>query len=81
MGVGIESEPIVHTLRARVGSYFEPSRFEGGVTRQHFTFGGDIRLFDFDPFDWWGDFTLALTFSLDLAPRFTNWGVGLGAWH
>jgi len=78
---GIESEPIVGWLRMRGGSYVEPSRFETGTMRQHFTAGADVKLF---PFDAWGIFAPTIwraSFAVDLAPRYANWGFGIGAWH
>jgi hypothetical protein len=79
--VGIEAEPIPNWLRARVGSYLEPSRIDGGTPRQHLTVGSDIKL---APFDAWGliaDTMWRFSFAVDLAPRYSNWGVGFGAWH
>jgi hypothetical protein len=78
---GFESEPIVNLLRARVGTYIEPSRFEDGHARQHFTFGADLRLFPFSPFRIFGDQVWRAGFATDLAPRYANWGFGIGAWH
>jgi hypothetical protein len=78
---GFESEPIVNFLRARVGTYIEPSRFEDGHARQHFTFGADFRLFPFSPFGIFGDQVWRAGFASDLAPRYANWGFGIGAWH
>ena len=51
--LGIEGEPLRDRLTLRVGTYVEPSRYEEGTPRQHFTFGGDVRLF---PIDFWGLF-------------------------
>jgi hypothetical protein len=79
--IGVESEPVVNWLHARVGSYVEPSRFEEGHARQHFTFGGDVRLFAFSPWGIFGDQVWRLSVSADLAPRYQNFGIGLGAWH
>lgn len=79
--VGIEAEPINNLLRARVGSYLEPSRYADGIARQHFTFGGDVKLF---PTDLWGIIVptvLSLGVYADLAPRYTNGGIALGVWH
>ena len=79
--VGIEGEPINNLLRARIGSYLEPSRYADGIARQHFTFGGDVRLF---PTDLWGIIVpTVLSFGVyaDLAPRYTNGGVAIGVWH
>jgi hypothetical protein len=79
--VGIESEPVVNWLHARVGSYVEPSRFDDGHPRQHFTFGGDVRLFAFSPWGIFGDQVWRLSLSADLAPRYQNFGIGIGTWH
>lgn len=78
---GVESEPIRDLVQARVGSYLEPSRFSDGTTRQHFTFGGDLRLLPFSPWGIFGDQVWRLTIAGDLAPRYQNFGIGLGAWH
>jgi len=78
---GIEAEPIHDRLRGRIGSYLEPSRFASGVARQHLTGGADIKLFPFDAWGLFGATTWRLSFAVDLAPRYANWGVGIGAWH
>jgi hypothetical protein len=78
---GIEGEPVRDRLTLRVGTYVEPSRYEEGTPRQHFTFGGDVRLF---PIDFWGLLPRAnwkLGFVIDLAPRYQNYGIGIGNWH
>lgn len=77
---GVEAEPLENRLRVRLGGYIEPTRFDNGNIRQHFTVGGDIRLFSFDvlgffPSPW------QLQFILDAAPRYANYGIGVGAWH
>jgi hypothetical protein len=79
--VGIESEPVPNWVHARVGSYLEPSRFDDGTARQHFTFGADVKLFHFSPWGIFGDEVWRINFSADLAPRYQNFGIGLGAWH
>jgi hypothetical protein len=79
--IGVESEPVPNWVHARVGSYLEPSRFADGTARQHFTLGGDIRLFPFSPFGIFGDQIWRITIGADLAPRYQNYGIGLGAWH
>jgi hypothetical protein len=79
--VGVESEPVPNWVHARFGSYLEPSRFPDGAPRQHFTLGGDFRLFPFSPFGIFGDQIWRLTIGADLAPRYQNYGIGLGAWH
>jgi len=79
--IGLESEPIPNWLHGRIGSYIEPSRFEDGYGRQHFTCGADIKLFPFSPWGIFGDQVWRLSFSMDMAPRYQNFGVGIGAWH
>ncbi len=70
---GAESEVIANRLALRAGSYFEPSRFERTVGRMHATAGADLRI----SVVW----DLRLSTSLDVAPDYLNWGLGLGFWH
>jgi len=79
--IGIEGEPIRNWLKARAGSYVEPSRFDGVPARQHFTFGGDLRLFRWEGFGLFPGQVWRLSAGLDLAPRYVDWGLSLGAWH
>jgi len=77
---GIETEPLANLLAVRAGSYYEPNR-SGGVGRQHFTFGGELRVV---PFDWFGlveevDYSLEL--GLDLAPRYESVSASIGVWR
>jgi hypothetical protein len=79
--LGLEAEPLQKEVVLRTGSYVEPSRYEGSAARQHFTFGGDIRLV---PLTFWGlfpDDPWKLGLMVDLAPRYTNYGFGFGFWH
>lgn len=78
---GIEGEPVPRWLRARTGSYVEPSRWQTGSPRQHFTFGGDVRLFEFNAWGLFPETFWRVSFAADLAPRFSNWSVGIGVWH
>jgi hypothetical protein len=79
---GLEGEPIPDRMVLRTGTYVEPTRYEGGSARQHYTFGSDIRLFSFDA---WGllpaDSIWKIGLFADLAPRYTNWGFGFSNWH
>ncbi|WP_394820567.1 hypothetical protein [Pendulispora albinea] len=77
----IEAEPVHDRVRGRIGAYLEPSRFPEGNARQHLTCGADIKLFPFDAWGLIGATTWRISFAVDLAPRYTNWGVGIGAWH
>jgi hypothetical protein len=79
--LGLEGEPLRDRMLLRVGTYLEPSRYEGAAPRQHFTFGGDVRLV---PLDFWGLLSGAdwkLEVFVDLAPRYANGGIALGTWH
>lgn len=79
--VGIEAEPIPNFLKGRVGSYLEPSRFDGVAARQHFTTGFDIKLFRWEGFGLFPGQVWRLSGVADLAPRYTDWGLSVGAWH
>jgi hypothetical protein len=79
--LGIEGEPVVDRLKLRLGTYLEPSLFDGGSARQHFTFGGDLKLFSWNFFGILEPTTWQISFATDLAPRYTNWGLSLGVWR
>ncbi len=78
---GVESEPIINWVGVRAGTYIEPSRFSSGSARDHFTAGADFKLFPFDVFGLLDETTWRASFMVDAAPRYFNWGVGLGLWH
>src|SRR5690606_19194553 len=59
--VAAESEPVPNLIRVRAGMYLEPSRFADSSTRQHFTFGGDLRLFSWSVFGMFSDMTWRLS--------------------
>lgn len=70
---GVESEVWEDTIALRGGTYYEPSRFEGRYGRIHLTGGGDYHF----SFGWeW-----KLSVVLDIADRYSNFGLGLGFWH
>lgn len=71
--LGIESEFLANRLVARAGTYWEPSRVASHSGRLHGTFGGDLRVSVF--WDW------RLNFAVDFAPRYANFGLGIGFWH
>ena len=77
----MESEPIPNLVRGRAGLYFEPSRFEDGTHRQHFTFGTDVRLFSWSVFGIFPNTTWKLSAFFDLAPRYQDFGFSIGPWH
>jgi hypothetical protein len=79
--LGLEGEPIRQRLQLRTGMYVEPSRYGAGAARQHVTFGADVHLFPLDFWGLWPEADWKLGLFVDLAPRYTNWGFGLGNWH
>jgi hypothetical protein len=72
--VGVESEIWQDRMKLRAGSYLEPSRVQRRYYRPHGTFGVDVRLFDFWRWSARG------TATIDVAPRYFNWGLALGMW-
>lgn len=78
---GLEGEPIFHWLKTRVGTYIEPSRYDFGTSRQHFTFGAEAKTIDFDGFGLLSPTTWRASFFVDVAPRYFNGGIGIGTWH
>lgn len=86
--LGIEGEPIINRLIARVGTYIEPSRYQApkgpGVlsgSRQHFTFGLEIRVFETSLGGLLHRTNFTLNLVGDLAPRYQNMGLSIGTWH
>lgn len=71
---GADSEFWQNRMRARVGYYFEPSRFQQIGGRHHGTAGMDIYLFDV-LLPW------RFTWAVDIAPRYANIMLSLGIWH
>jgi hypothetical protein len=68
---GIEAEPIENWLVVRGGSYYEPNRF-GGVGRQHFTFGAQLRVFSSDFWGFFPEWPYGVEVAMDLAPRYES---------
>lgn len=77
----IESEAIPNLLKTRAGVYIEPSRFVDGAARQHFTLGGDVRLFAWSVFGLFPNSEWRASVFGDLAERYQNLGIGFGPWH
>jgi hypothetical protein len=76
--VGVESEILRRRLRLRVGSYWEPGRYEGYAGRIHGTASMLLRLFDFSL---WGHHSLAWAPSVDVASDFFNLSFLVSFWH
>jgi hypothetical protein len=73
--MGAESELVENRLKLRGGSYLEPSRFARVHYRPHGTLGSDVRLFD--AWQW----SIRASATLDVAPRYFDWGLSVGLWH
>jgi hypothetical protein len=73
--VGLESELLPNRLKLRGGSYLEPSRYQRNYYRPHVTGGMDVRLFD--AWRW----SVRGTATVDVAPRYYDWGLSLGLWY
>lgn len=72
--LGYETEFWPRRMRARLGSYWEPSRYQSVSGRPHFTAGFDLRLLKI-LWDW------RFSTAIDLAPRYSNLVLSLGFWH
>ncbi len=70
---GAESEVIDNRLQIRMGTYFEPSRFDDRIGRPHITAGLDVRVTAY--WDW------RITAVADLASDYSNVSAGIGLWH
>ena len=79
--LGVEGEPWQNTLKLRAGTYLEPSRYADVPPRLHGTGGLDVRLFSWDAFGLLDEFDVRVGASADLAPRYFDWGLGIGLWH
>jgi hypothetical protein len=77
---GVEVEPIPSWLVLRAGSYYEPNRF-GGVGRQHFTFGSEVRLFETDIFGITPLYPWSVLGAVDLSPRYQSVSVSLAVFR
>lgn len=76
--VGSELEAIPGRLRLRLGSYYEPSNYEGVSSRTHVTGGFQVRLFHTSI---WGEYDWSLTATVDSARDYLNVLVSIGFWY
>lgn len=72
--LGADAEVIERRLRVRAGTYWEGDRQRGKLGKPHITHGGEVRLGKFI-WEW------SLLYSVDLAPRYFNYGLGIGLWR
>jgi len=76
--IGSELETLSGRLRLRLGSYYEPSNFEGVSSRTHLTGGFEVRMFHTSNF---GEYDWGLTFTADSARDYLGMFVALGFWY
>jgi len=80
--LGVESGVIPDWLKLRAGTYLEPTRFEDSHARMHVTAGFDLRLAIWRVFGLWpDDYMWRLGFGLDVAERYSTWGITLAGWY
>lgn len=68
---GVEAEAVPNLLVLRTGSYYEPSRF-GSVGRQHFTFGGQLRVLSTSLWRILPEWPWGMEVGMDIAPRYQS---------
>jgi hypothetical protein len=91
---GAEFEPFPRWVKARLGSYYEPSRFEGVDGRVHVTGGFDVHFPHIwavrkavDKWNWdprivgWVDVPLMAQITVDRADHYLSIGVSIGVWN
>jgi len=76
--LGSELETMPGRLRLRLGSYYEPSNYEGVPSRTHLTGGFEVRMFHTS---YWGEYDWSLTYTVDSARDYLNMFVALGFWY
>jgi len=76
--LGSELEVLPGRLRLRLGSYYEPSNYEGVPSRTHLTGGFEVRMFHTSL---WGEYDWGLTGTVDSARDYLNVLVALGFWY
>jgi hypothetical protein len=76
--LGSELEVLPGRLRLRLGSYYEPSNYEGVSSRTHLTGGFEVRLFHTSL---WGEYDWSLAFTVDSARDYHNVLASLGFWY
>lgn len=76
--LGSELETMPGRLRLRLGSYYEPSNYEGVPGRTHLTGGFEARMFHTS---FLGEYDWSLTYTVDSARDYLNMFVALGFWY
>ena len=76
--LGSELETIPGRLRLRLGTYYEPSNYQGVSSRMHVTGGCEVRLFHTSI---WGEYDWSLSATVDSARDYLNVLVSIGFWY
>jgi hypothetical protein len=76
--LGSELETLPGRLRLRLGSYYEPSNYEGVSSRMHVTGGFEVRVFHTSI---WGEYDWGLSATVDYARDYLNVLVSIGFWY
>jgi hypothetical protein len=76
--LGSELEVMPGRLRLRLGSYYEPSNYEGVSSRTHLTGGFEVRMFHTSL---WGEYDWSLTSTVDSAQDYLNVLIAVGFWY
>ena len=76
--LGSELETLPGRLRLRLGSYYEPSNYEGVESRTHLTGGFEVRMFHTS---YLGENDWGLTFTVDSARDYLNLLASIGFWY
>lgn len=76
--IGSELEVMPGRLRFRLGTYYEPSNYEGVSSRTHLTGGFEMRMFHTSLF---GEYDWGLTGTVDSARDYLNVLVAVGFWY
>jgi hypothetical protein len=74
---GLEVEAVPRFLRLRLGTYHEPSRYDGISDRQHITGGFEMRV---TRFNIWGERPLAISYAIDGAARYLVHSISIWLW-
>jgi hypothetical protein len=76
--LGSELETIPGRLRLRLGTYYEPSNYQGVSSRMHVTGGFEVRVLHTSL---WGEYDWSLTATVDSARDYLNVLVAIGFWY
>ena len=76
--LGSELETIPGRLRLRLGTYYEPSNYQGVSSRMHVTGGFEVRVLHTSI---WGDYDWSLTATVDSARDYLKFLVSIGFWY